>query len=370
MSSSSAPTAVSPPEESSLQLDGGAATKNRRLRGTPGTHPRIQNYMPRSCGDAEVVALSPPALLGWNRCYVCEACGWGFQRRRHHKHLRRYVVPPPPGKLRRRRDAGDAPPARKRVFVCPEPGCQYHAPARALSDLPTLQNHFRRNHGRHGLWACGRGSSGPAVCADCKAHLTTSGGPPGQLHEVATGPSSGGLAASSAMVSPASIAAAAPKVDAHSPPAPPVRPGGDHNLDLQLMPPGESGAAATCIATPHAPAAAVIPRLDLALGLGGAHDEAAAAARLMLEEAREHLVVASAEKAAAEEARAEAARRAELAGLELASAQRMRQRAREELARAHAAATRQLVNARMIQLTCCTCTAAAAASSTPPELPR
>ncbi|CAL5023677.1 unnamed protein product [Urochloa decumbens] len=367
MSSSSAPTAVSPPEESSLQLDGGDATKKRRLRGTPGR-------------DAEVVALSPPALLGWNRCYVCEACGRGFQRRRHHKHLRRYVVPPPPGKLRRQREAGDAPPApaRKRVFVCPEPGCQYHAPARALADIPTLQNHFRRNHGRHGLWACGRGSSGPAVCADCKAHLKTSscggggGGAPlpppenspaagRQLPEiaVAAGPSGGDLAASSAMACPtAAVAAAEPS---------------PNNLELQLTPPGDSGAAATRRATPpHPPVASVIPRLDLSLGLGGsARDiDDAAAARLMLEEAREQLVLARAEKAAAEVARKEAERRAELAGLELASAQRMRQRAREELARAHAAATRQMVNARLIQLTCCTCTAAAAASSTPPELPR
>ncbi|CAO2044739.1 unnamed protein product [Urochloa humidicola] len=341
MSSSSAP----PPEDSPpfpSRLIGGAAEKKRRLRGTPGP-------------GAEVVALSPPALLEWNRCYVCDACGRAFRRRRHHKHLRRYVL--------RRWDAGDAP-ARKRVFVCPEPGCEYHAPARALSDLPTLQNHFRRKHGRHGLWACGRGSSRPAVCADCKVHLAARddvlrGGanvppaPPGQLRDIAAGPSGGDLAA-----------ATGPSL---SPP-----PGllGD-GLELQIMPPGVSGAAVgTCTATAHPPAAAIIPGLDLSLGLGGGAREIddAAAARMMVEEAREQLVLARAEKAAAAEALEQVRRRAELAGFELASAQRMRQRAQEELARAHAAATRQLVNARLMQLTCYP--AADGASSTPAGLPR
>jgi hypothetical protein len=73
-----------------------------------------------------------------------------------------------------------------------------------------------------------------------------------------------------------------------------------------------------------------------------------------------------AEKAAAEEARAQAQRRAELAGLELASAQRMRQQAQVELRRAHTAATRQMVNARLLQVT----RYMAAAGSSTTGLPR
>ncbi|CAN6243252.1 unnamed protein product [Urochloa humidicola] len=365
MSSSSSPMAVPPLKDSPpfpWRLIGGAAEKKRRLRGTPGP-------------DAEVVALSPPALLEWNRSYVCDACGRAFRRRRHHKHLRRYVL--------QRWGAGDAP-ARKRVFVCPEPGCEYHAPARALSDLPTLQNHFRRKHGRHGLWACGRGSSRPAVCADCKAHLTArddvlrgSGSlpppPSGQLLHIAAAPSGGGdLAPNSAMASPAAAASVAAALGPSL--SPPDRPGDDHGLEMQLMPPGGSGGGGTTRrATPQSSPAALLPRLDLSLGLGGGAREiddaaaAAAAARMMVEEAREQLVLARAEKAAAAEALEQARRRAEMAGLELASAQRLRQRAQEELGRAHAVATRQLVNARLLQLACYT--AADAVSSTP-WLPR
>nr|TKW37724.1 hypothetical protein SEVIR_1G066600v2 [Setaria viridis] len=368
MASSCAPTAVPPPEEAprqpSLQIDG-AATKKRRLRGTPGQ-------------DAEVVALSPPALLaGWNRWHGCEACGRGFRR---------------PSNNLLGREAGQAQAAapaksrRRRVFVCPEPDCPYHAPSRALADLPTLQKHFRRKHGRHGLWACGRGP----VCADCnKAHLKTCGArtqlegyverqdtggaswpPPaasgggvvlglatttstsqqqGQLHEIAASPSSDGLVVSSAMASPTAAAAATSVIAglgaSLAPPTPPARPGA-LNLELQLMPPVGSCAAVTRRAPPDRPFSAT-PRLDLSLGLGGAleRDAASAAVRLMVEEAREQLLLAMAEKAAAEEARAQAQRRAELAGLELASAQRMRQQAQVELRRAHTAATRQLAAA-------------------------
>nr|XP_034591495.1 zinc finger protein SHOOT GRAVITROPISM 5-like [Setaria viridis] len=328
MASSCAPTAVPPPEEAprqpSLQIDG-AATKKRRLRGTPGQ-------------DAEVVALSPPALLaGWNRWHGCEACGRGFRR---------------PSNNLLGREAGQAQAAapaksrRRRVFVCPEPDCPYHAPSRALADLPTLQKHFRRKHGRHGLWACGRGP----VCADCnKAHLKTCGArtqlegyverqdtggaswpPPaasgggvvlglatttstsqqqGQLHEIAASPSSDGLVVSSAMASPTAAAAATSVIAglgaSLAPPTPPARPGA-LNLELQLMPPVGSCAAVTRRAPPDRPFSAT-PRLDLSLGLGGAleRDAASAAVRLMVEEAREQLLLAMAEKAAAEEAAAD-----------------------------------------------------------------
>ncbi|RCV05245.1 hypothetical protein SETIT_1G067600v2 [Setaria italica] len=383
MASSCAPTAVLPPEEAprqqSLQMDG-AATKKRRMRGTPGIIPRHDQM----CPDAEVVALSPPALLaGWNRWHGCEACGRGFRR---------------PSNNLLGREAGQAQAAapaksrRRRVFVCPEPDCPYHAPSRALADLPTLQKHFRRKHGRHGLWECGRGP----VCADCnKAHLKTCGArtqlegyverqdtggaswpppatspPPaasgggvvlglatttstsqqqGQLHEIAASPSSDDLVVSSAMASPTAAAAATSVIAglgaSLAPPTPPARPGA-LNLELQLLPPVGSCAAVTRRAPPDRPSSAT-PWLDLSLGLGGAleRDTASAAVRLMVEEAREQLLMAMAEKAAAEEARAQAQRRAELAGLELASAQRMRQQAQVELRRAHTAATRQLAAA-------------------------
>jgi hypothetical protein len=349
-----------------------------------------------------VVALSPPALLGWNRWHVCDACGRGFRR--------------PSSKLLLQLEAGQAQAAaparrarsrRRRVFVCPEPGCPYHAPARALADLPTLQKHFRRKHGRHGLWACGHGArTVVAVCADCKkAHPKTCGArtqlqghvqrqddtggairppPPatdsgggvvlglaattttsqqqGQLHEIAASPSSDDLVVvSSATTASPSIAAAGASIAALgaslSLATPPARPG-THNLDLQPVPPRGSHAP------PH-PSAAIIPGLDLSLGLGFARDDAAAA-RLMVEAAREQLLLAMAEKAAAEEARAQAQRRAELAGLELASAQRMRQQAQVELRRAHTAATRQMVNARLLQVT----RYVAAAGSSTTGLPR
>lgn len=327
-----------------------------------------------------MVALSPPALLGWNRWHVCEACGRGFRR--------------PSSKLLLQLEAGQAQAAaparrarsrRRRVFVCPEPGCPYHAPARALADLPTLQKHFRRKHGRHGLWACGHGArTVVAVCADCKkAHPKTCGArtqleghverqddtggtirqppPPaadsgggvmlglaattttsqqqGQLHEIAASPSSDDVVVvSSATTASPSIAAAGASIAA-------LGARGNH-------------------APPH-PSAAIIPGLDLSLGLGFARDDAAAA-RLMVEAAREQLLLAMAEKAAAEEARAQAQRRAELAGLELASAQRMRQQAQVELRRAHTAATRQMVNARLLQVT----RYMAAAGSSTTGLPR
>ncbi|CAO2211190.1 unnamed protein product [Urochloa humidicola] len=142
-----------------------------------------------------------------------------------------------------------------------------------------------------------------------------------------------------------------------SPPTP-----APHNLELQLMPPRGSCAAAPqhspgVTASPH-PCAADPMRLQLSIGFAGAGGEmpAAAAARLR-EEAREQLRLAVAEKAAADEARAQARRQAELAEQELASARRVRQQAQAELGRAHALrdhAVRQ-VDAALLQVTCCSC---------------
>ncbi|RLN07282.1 protein SHOOT GRAVITROPISM 5-like [Panicum miliaceum] len=201
MSSPCAPTAVLPPEEApwqpaptvapspSLQVGiGRAAMKKRRLRGTP----RVLVLRRRPCRavmvtamvlgyyarllahgadlGAEVVALSPPALLERNRRCVCEACGRGF---RHRRNLSVGSGATGTGGCTSGGCSSGRPgrgegPAPKRLFVR---GCRYDAPSCALADVPSLRKHFRRKHGRHGLWACGRGD-GPA---DCKARLKTCG---------------------------------------------------------------------------------------------------------------------------------------------------------------------------------------------------
>ncbi|KAL6858803.1 hypothetical protein ACP4OV_017805 [Aristida adscensionis] len=178
-----------------------------------------------------------------------------------------------------------------------------------------------------------------------------------------------------AMASNHTGAAAFHRLDppALSPPAAYERPGSaSHNLELQLMPPRGSCAAAGdasagvvgWCASPHSPPAAPNPaadamRLQLSIGFGGARDggEAAAAAARLKEEAREQLRLAMAEKAAADEARAQARRQAELAEQELASARRVRHQAQVELSRAHALrehAVRQ-VDATLLQVTCYSC---------------
>ncbi|OEL26376.1 Protein indeterminate-domain 14 [Dichanthelium oligosanthes] len=328
MSSSCAPTAVPAPEEAppqtSPQVDGAAKKKRRRLPTTTDPEPEV-----------EVVALSPPALLGWNGWYLCETCGRGFRRHQdlHLHHRRRHVVPSD------KREAGEVPAAaRKRVFVCPEPGCRNHAPSNAMANLSSLKKHFRRRHGRHGLWACGRGSGSGALAvrADDNARGTsghTCDGcgcvfsqlesyvqhqdtcvarrprPPdfgggvvlglaaaasmpqqqGQLQAMPASPSSvkDVIVVSSAMASATAAAAAgvAALGPSLSPTRLPARPAAAHNLELQLKPPVQS--------PPHPPAAT--SRLDLSLGLGGARDDDAAAAELMVEAAREQLLLAMAE---------------------------------------------------------------------------
>ncbi|XP_062189769.1 zinc finger protein ENHYDROUS-like [Phragmites australis] len=130
--------------------------KKRNLPGTPDP-------------DAEVIALSPGTLLATNR-FVCEVCGKGFQRDQNLQlHRRGHNLP---WRLRQR-GPGAAPP-RRRVYVCPEPGCVHHSPARALGDLTGIKKHFCRKHGeKH--WACPRCGKRYAVHADLKAHAKTCG---------------------------------------------------------------------------------------------------------------------------------------------------------------------------------------------------
>jgi len=119
--------------------------------------------------DAEVIALSPGTLLATNR-FVCEVCGKGFQRDQNLQlHRRGHNLP----WRQRQRGPGAAPP-RRRVYVCPEPGCVHHSPARALGDLTGIKKHFCRKHGEK-LWACPRCGKRYAVQADLKAHAKTCG---------------------------------------------------------------------------------------------------------------------------------------------------------------------------------------------------
>ncbi|GMH13882.1 hypothetical protein Nepgr_015723 [Nepenthes gracilis] len=117
--------------------------------------------------EAEVIALSPKALLATNR-FVCEICGKGFQRDQNlQMHRRGHNLP---WKLRQRTTKE----IRKRVYVCPELSCVHHDPRRALGDLTGIKKHFCRKHGEKKL-KCERCSKKYAVQCDWKAHMKTCG---------------------------------------------------------------------------------------------------------------------------------------------------------------------------------------------------
>ncbi|XP_022981927.1 protein indeterminate-domain 2-like [Cucurbita maxima] len=116
---------------------------------------------------AEVIALSPGSLLATNR-FICEICNKGFQRDQNLQlHRRGHNLP---WKLRQRTSNE----VRKRVYVCPEPSCVHHNPARALGDLTGIKKHFCRKHGEK-KWKCERCSKKYAVQSDWKAHMKTCG---------------------------------------------------------------------------------------------------------------------------------------------------------------------------------------------------
>ncbi|XVF63902.1 hypothetical protein PTKIN_Ptkin09bG0123700 [Pterospermum kingtungense] len=134
--------------------EGGPLKKKRNLPGMPDP-------------DAEVIALSPKTLLATNR-FVCEICNKGFQREQNLQlHRRGHNLP---WKLRQRTSKE----IRKRVYVCPEPSCVHHNPARALGDLTGIKKHFCRKHGEK-KWKCERCSKKYAVQSDWKAHMKTCG---------------------------------------------------------------------------------------------------------------------------------------------------------------------------------------------------
>ncbi|KAL3033648.1 hypothetical protein AAZX31_02G147200 [Glycine max] len=131
-----------------------ANKKNRNLPGTPDP-------------NAEVIALSPTTLMATNR-FVCEICNKGFQRDQNLQlHRRGHNLP---WKLRQRGSNE----VKKRVYVCPEPSCIHHNPARALGDLTGIKKHYSRKHGEK-KWKCDKCSKRYAVQSDWKAHQKTCG---------------------------------------------------------------------------------------------------------------------------------------------------------------------------------------------------
>ncbi|XP_024030476.1 protein indeterminate-domain 7 [Morus notabilis] len=118
--------------------------------------------------SAEVVALSPNTLLARNR-FVCEICNKGFQRDQNLQlHRRGHNLP---WKLKQR-NSNEV--IRRRVYICPEPSCVHHNPARALGDLTGIKKHFCRKHGEK-KWKCEKCSKKYAVQSDWKAHSKTCG---------------------------------------------------------------------------------------------------------------------------------------------------------------------------------------------------
>lgn len=123
--------------------------KKRSLPGTPDP-------------SAQVIALSPTSLMAKNK-YVCEICNKGFQRDQNLQlHRRGHNLP---WKLRQRTSTEII----KRVYICPEPTCVHHNPARALGDLTGIKKHFSRKHGEK-KWKCEKCSKRYAVQCDWKAH--------------------------------------------------------------------------------------------------------------------------------------------------------------------------------------------------------
>ncbi|XP_047961586.1 zinc finger protein GAI-ASSOCIATED FACTOR 1-like [Salvia hispanica] len=148
------PTDTAGDVSTSRPLSTSSSKKKRNLPGNPDP-------------DAEVVALSPRTLMATNR-YICEVCHKGFQRDQNLQlHRRGHNLP---WKLKQR----PATQAKKRVYVCPEPNCVHHNPARALGDLTGIKKHYCRKHGDK-KWKCDKCSKRYAVQSDWKAHAKICG---------------------------------------------------------------------------------------------------------------------------------------------------------------------------------------------------
>ncbi|XP_021727937.1 protein indeterminate-domain 5, chloroplastic-like isoform X2 [Chenopodium quinoa] len=148
--------AVPPPPSSSAAPPANPQQKKKRsLPGTPNP-------------DAEVIALSPKTLMATNR-FICEVCNKGFQREQNLQlHRRGHNLP---WKLRQKTNKDQV---RKKVYLCPEPTCVHHDPARALGDLTGIKKHYSRKHGEK-KFKCEKCSKRYAVQSDWKAHSKTCG---------------------------------------------------------------------------------------------------------------------------------------------------------------------------------------------------
>ncbi|CBI27514.3 unnamed protein product, partial [Vitis vinifera] len=132
-----------------------AAAPPKKKRNQPGTP------------NAEVIALSPKTLMATNR-FICEVCNKGFQREQNLQlHRRGHNLP---WKLKQKTTKE----VRRKVYLCPEPGCVHHDPARALGDLTGIKKHYSRKHGEK-KWKCEKCSKRYAVQSDWKAHSKTCG---------------------------------------------------------------------------------------------------------------------------------------------------------------------------------------------------
>ncbi|OAP14943.1 hypothetical protein AXX17_AT1G15180 [Arabidopsis thaliana] len=117
--------------------------------------------------DAEVIALSPKTIMATNR-FLCEVCNKGFQREQNLQlHRRGHNLP---WKLKQKSNKE----VRRKVYLCPEPSCVHHDPARALGDLTGIKKHYYRKHGEK-KWKCDKCSKRYAVQSDWKAHSKTCG---------------------------------------------------------------------------------------------------------------------------------------------------------------------------------------------------
>ncbi|XP_041021056.1 zinc finger protein GAI-ASSOCIATED FACTOR 1-like [Juglans microcarpa x Juglans regia] len=142
----------------------GSSTKQQQ---PPSSLKKKRNLPGNPDPTAEVIALSPTTLMATNR-FVCEICKKGFQRDQNLQlHRRGHNLP---WKLKQRTSTE----IRKRVYVCPEPSCVHHNPARALGDLTGIKKHFSRKHGEK-KWKCEKCSKKYAVQSDWKAHSKTCG---------------------------------------------------------------------------------------------------------------------------------------------------------------------------------------------------
>ncbi|KAJ8771981.1 hypothetical protein K2173_027158 [Erythroxylum novogranatense] len=391
--SSSAPSSSEP----FSCLENGNMNTNKRKRRPAGTPDP----------DAEVVSLSPKTLLESDR-YVCEICNQGFQRDQNlQMHRRRHKVP---WKLLKR----ETPVVRKRVFVCPEPTCLHHDPCHALGDLVGIKKHFRRKHSNHKQWVCEKCSKGYAVQSDYKAHLKTCGtrGHSCDCGRVFSRVESfiehqdacnmGRLRSESHSIQPACLSRTASSPSPSSEtnfsntPWPPLiiprttdamflsnipnaetnssKSAHYHNLDLRLS------TTSNPLETSGDPKRDGEQDAQLQLSMGwssngfsdkkdwSTNEEAGGknssresekhlAASRIIEQAREQLRLAKAEKAYAEEARQQAKKQIEFAEQEFANAKRIRQQAQAEIGKAQALKEHAIkqMNSTILEITCHAC---------------